>query len=136
MKGRTHLDDIKYFRILWNRRWYALIVFILIVSGAFIYASLHQDMYTSETIVAVHHPYDLGEGFPAPSTPQERSNNLRAMISNRIFLEKIIMHLQMYGYGTSPNFTMEHAIETAQGNIGVKEISSFSTVPFWQACVT
>jgi hypothetical protein len=29
MKDRNHLDAMKYFRILWMRRWHALSVFIV-----------------------------------------------------------------------------------------------------------
>jgi polysaccharide biosynthesis transport protein len=110
---------MEYFQIIWKRRWYALGVFILAVSGSAIYAALISDMYKSETRVVIEDLVRPDE-FPAPGS---RINSIRQLLSSRTFLEKMIEQLQMYGYGTRSDFVMEDTVKTAQKHIGIEETS-------------
>jgi uncharacterized protein involved in exopolysaccharide biosynthesis len=122
MKDLTHLDAMGYFQILWKRRWYALVVFILVVSGASIYASFISDMYKSEIRVRADSRFSPQDLIGPPNlTPEDRINWIRRLYSRK-FLESMIEQLIMYGYGTHAGFVMENAVKTAQKHIGIKRI--------------
>jgi uncharacterized protein involved in exopolysaccharide biosynthesis len=130
MKDPARLNAMKFFDILWKRRWYGLCVFFLIASGTAIYAALTSNMYKSETRVAVGSPV-ISDNIMRLSTPEERANSIRQQISNRTFLERMIEQLQMYGCGTHTDFVMDDAVKTAQKHIGVKVTSYYTfTISF------
>jgi polysaccharide chain length determinant protein (PEP-CTERM system associated) len=125
MKDLSHLEVRDYFEILWRRRWYSLIAFVLIVSGVSVYVWLMPDVFKSETRIRVDEP-SVSEDYVRPavrSTPDDRINSIREQLASRSFLERIIEQFPLYGYGTRPDFEMESAVKSARKQIGIEKTS-------------
>jgi polysaccharide chain length determinant protein (PEP-CTERM system associated) len=125
MKDLKHLEVSDYFQILWKRRWYALAVFVLVVSGAAVYSWLVPDVFQSETRVMVETPL-VSENYVRPtvqSTAEDRIGSIREQLASRTFLERMIEQFQMYGYGTRSEFVMENAVKAARKQIGIQKTS-------------
>ncbi len=145
MKDLTHLEAADYLQIIWKRRWYFLIAFVLVSSGMLIYALQMPNIYKSETRVVVEGPM-VSADYVRPtvrSTPEDRISSIREQVTSRTFLERMIEQLQMYGYGTDPKFVMENAVRAAQKQIGIEKtsndtftISFISTDPQYAQTVT
>jgi polysaccharide biosynthesis transport protein len=125
MKILKNLEPLDYLKILWMRRWYCLIFFVLTASGVSLYAWKTPEIFKSETKVIVESPY-VSEEYVHPivrSSPEDRIDSIRQQLASRSFLERIIEQFQMYGYGT-PKFAWEKAIGAAQKQIGIEKTSS------------
>jgi polysaccharide chain length determinant protein (PEP-CTERM system associated) len=125
MKDLTHLEISDYLSIVWKRRWYCLIAFLLVISSALIYVSIVPDVYKSETRIMADAPQvsqDYVNATPG-STAEDRINSIREQLASRSFLERMIEQLQMYGYGTRSDFVMEEAVKYAQKQIGIAKTS-------------
>jgi uncharacterized protein involved in exopolysaccharide biosynthesis len=120
MKNLMRLDARECFKIIKNRRWYALGVFILVASGTAIYAALISDMYKSETRIVIEDIVRPDE-FPAPGN---RINSIRRVLSDRKFIERMIAELLLYEYVTRTGIVTEDVVKAVQKQIGIKAISS------------
>ena len=120
MKDLSNLEVFDYFKILWNRRWYFLIIFVLVSAGTSIYAWQVQDIYKSEARIVVDTILSSEEFLRSNvrSLTDDRYNAIREQLASRTFLEQMIEQFQMYGYGT-PSFVMEQAVKAAQRQIGI-----------------
>ena len=108
MNDRTHPDTRLFFRILWKRRWIALIVLMLAAAGSAVYGWLHPNMYKSEIRVTLLRSND----FPAyndNSTLESRINWFHELMLKPAVFENTIKKLKMYGYGTHTDFVMKDA---------------------------
>ncbi|MDR1726335.1 MAG: hypothetical protein LBT74_00135 [Acidobacteriota bacterium] len=125
MKDLSNLEVTDYFRILWNRRWYFLILFVLMSVGSAIYAVRAPDVYKSQARIRVDTTISSEEFMRtgAGSLVDERINAVREQLQSRAFLERMIESLQMYGFGTNPNFVMESAVSAARRQIGIERTS-------------
>jgi polysaccharide chain length determinant protein (PEP-CTERM system associated) len=125
MKDLTHLEVDDFPRIVWKRRWYFLIAFILVAAGASSYAYWVPDVFKSETRIMVEEPM-VSEDYVRPtvrSTPEDRINSIRQQLASRTFLQRMIEQFQMYGYGRS-GFDMEAAVKAAEKQIGIEKTSN------------
>ena len=125
MKDLSNLEVFDYFKILWNRRWYSLIIFILVSVGASIYAWQVKDIYKSEARIVVDTILSSEDFMKTNvrSLTDDRYNAIREQLASRTFLEQMIEQFQMYGYGTRPDFVMEQAVKAAQRQIGIARTS-------------
>jgi succinoglycan biosynthesis transport protein ExoP len=126
MKDLTNLEIRDYLAILWRRRWYSIIFFVLVASGVSVYAFRMPDIFKSETRVVVESPM-VSEDYVRPTvraTPEDRINWIREQLASRTFLERIIEQLQMYGFGARRDFVMENAVRTARSQIGIEKTSN------------
>ena len=120
MKDLSGLEVLDYFRILWNRRWYFLVVFALVSIGGTLYVRRKPDVYRSEARITVD--TTLSSVARAPSA-QERVDIIREQLYSRSFLERMIGQMGMYGYGES-NFALDQAVRTVQNNLKVRNTSN------------
>lgn len=126
MKDLAHLEIREYFQIPWKRRWYFLVVAVLVISGASVYAWRMPDVFKSETRILVDEPFvptDYARQTPR-TTPEDRIGMIRQQLASRTFLERMIEQFQMFGYGTRPDFVMEAAVRAAQRQIGIEKTSN------------
>ena len=121
MKDLSGLEVKDYFRILWNRRWYFLIIFALVSIGGTINARLTPDKYRSVAMVEVDIP--LSSVTRSTTTVAERKNALRQYLHSRSFIEKMITQTGSYGWGEESNFIMERAVRMVQNNIRIDNTS-------------
>jgi len=118
MKDLSGLEIHDYFRILWNRRWYALIVFALISIGGTFYARMKLDFYSSEVRIAVETP--LSAVSRSAISVNERIDIIREQLLSRSFLERMVQQTGAYGFGTSNDFVMERALNSIRKSINVQ----------------
>jgi len=121
MKDLSGLDVHEYFRILWNRRWYFLIVFVLVSVGGTIHAKNKPAIYRSEAKIAVDTP--LSAVSRSSSSVTERIDVIREQLSSRSFLERMIQQTGSYGFGASSDFVMERALTAVRNNIRIQKTS-------------
>ena len=121
MKDLSGLEVLDYFRILWNRRWYFLVVFALVSIGGTLYTRNKPDVYRSEARITVD--TTLSSVARAPSA-QERVNIIREQLYSRSFLERMIQQTGMYGYGESSSFVLDRAVRAVQNNLKVRNTSN------------
>ena len=117
MKDLSGLDIHDYFRILWNRRWYCLIVFALVSIGGTLYARMRPDYYRSEVRIAVETP--LSAVSRSALSVNERIEVIREQLLSRSFLTRMIQQTGAYGFGES-GFTMERALDYIRKSINVQ----------------
>jgi len=90
----------------------------MVITG--ILSSITSDVYVSEARVKVElNP----ENSASPSPSDELPDELRALIHDRAFLERLIEQFQMYGYGAKSNFSMDDAVRELQNQISIKRSS-------------
>jgi polysaccharide chain length determinant protein (PEP-CTERM system associated) len=125
MKDLSNLEVIDYFRILWNRRWYFLILFVLMATGTSVYAWRAPDIYKSTARIQVDPTLSSEEVMRtnAYSVVDGRISSVRELLATRSFLERMIQTLPLYGYGTDPNFVMERAVIAVQNQVHVEKAS-------------
>ena len=121
MKDLSSLEIKEYFRILWYRRWYFLIVFALVSIGGIIYARRQPDIYKSEARVAVDIP--LSSVSRSSLSVKERKDLIREQLSSRSFLERMIQQTGSYGFGDSRDFVMQRALDNVRKNIVIDNTS-------------
>lgn len=88
----------EYIEILRNRIWYAVIPFILIVTGAAAYAVFAPRLYKASTLVLVS-PQRIPEAFvqaTVTSKVEERLQSIAQEVLSRTRLEQIISELKLY----------------------------------------
>ena len=124
MKDLSGLEVKDYFRILWNRRWYFLIVFALVSIGGIVNARLKPDIYRAEAIIAVDSP--LSAGSSQVSTINERIAIFREHISSRTFIERMIQQTGLYGWGDNDNFFMDRAVASVKNNLKIQPTTTHS----------
>jgi polysaccharide biosynthesis transport protein len=126
MKDLAHLEINEYLQILWNRRWYFLVIAVLVSAGFVGYALWVPDVFKSETGIMVEEPIMSGDyNRSAPRiSPEERIGIIREQLLSRTFLERMIEQLPMYGYGRNPKFVMEKAVNFARSQIGIEKTSN------------
>jgi polysaccharide chain length determinant protein (PEP-CTERM system associated) len=125
MKDFKNLHPLDFLRIIWRRRWYALATFILVSLGAGAYAWYVPDVYKSESSIMVESAV-ISQDYVRPSirsTPEEQIASIRAQVYSRSFLERMIQEFQLFGYGTSNEFSMDGAVEALGKNIKVTNTS-------------
>jgi len=125
-RGRNYMKDLSglevkdYFRILWNRRWYFLIVFALISIGGTLYSIWQPDVYRSETRIMVDIP--LSAISRSASNVRERKDAIREHLYSRSFIEKMIQQTGLYGWGYE-GFVMERAVNAVRNTVKIDNIS-------------
>jgi polysaccharide chain length determinant protein (PEP-CTERM system associated) len=122
MKDLSGLDVKDYLLILWNRRWYFLIVFALISIGGTVNARIKPDIYRSEAKITVDVPLSSLSRSSSFSI-QERINLVREHLQSRTFLERMIQQTGLYGWGQSDGFVMERAINNIRNNMRTERVS-------------
>ncbi len=121
MKNFKNLEIEDYLQIFWRRKWYFVVTFILVGTGAAEYARRQPQIYTSETKIMVQAgsvPDDYVRQVDR-STPLDRINAIRARVQSRTFLARIIEQFQLFGYGSLPGFSMEGPINGLRNSIKV-----------------
>ena len=121
MKDLSGLEVHDYFRILWNRRWYCLIVFALVSIGGTLYARMMPDVYRSEAKIIVD--TSLSAVSRSTLSINERIDAIREQLSSRSFLEKMIQQTGAYGWGAGGDFDMERALTAIRRNIEIRPSS-------------
>ena len=121
MKDLSGLEIKDYFRILWYRRWYFIIVFALVSIGGVFYAKHQPDVYSSVARVAVDAP--LSSVSRSILSVNERKEIIREQLSSRTFLERMIQQTGAYGFGDSRDFVIERALDNVRRNIRIENTS-------------
>lgn len=91
-------DIHDYIEIFWRRIWYIAIPFVLILSGAVIYAVTSPKEYRSATLVLVT-PQKVPESFIRPTVTSKIEDRLQSIgqeIMSRTRLERLISELKLY----------------------------------------
>ncbi len=125
MKDFKSFGLADYLNIVWRRRWYVIVVFVLVASGISTMVWRLPNLYRSETRVLVERPF-VSEDYVRPiiqQTPTDRINSIREQIASRSFLERIVEQFQYGGYKSNPKFTMEDAVRSIRNQIGIEKTS-------------
>jgi polysaccharide biosynthesis transport protein len=125
MKDLKNCSPSDYLRILWRRKWYVLIVFATVGVGASIYAWLKPNIYRSTSRIRVEST-TISQDYVRPSersSPAEQIAAIRSSIQSRNFLGRMIQDFQLYGYGSTTNFSMEDGIKTVGSSIEITSTS-------------
>jgi polysaccharide biosynthesis transport protein len=125
MKDLSKLSTDAYLNIVWRRRWYLIITFVIISSGVSVFVWRMPSLYRSETRVLVETPI-VPEDYIRPiirSNPEDRINAIREQIASRTFLERIVEQFQYGGFKTNPDFVMESAVAALRRQIGIEKTS-------------
>jgi polysaccharide biosynthesis transport protein len=126
MKNLVGLEFTDYLRIIWKRKWYIVIPFVLVASGVAYYAQTLIEIYRSEMRILVESPF-ISEDFVRPTvrtTPEDRISSIRQQISSRTFLERMIEQFQISSYGAQPGFLMEDAVRDVRQRMGIERTSN------------
>ena len=121
MKDLSGLEVGDYFRIIWNRRWYFLIVFTLVSIGGTLYGRMQPPFYRSEAKIMVD--TSLSSISRSSASINERVDAVREQLFRRTFLERMIQQTGSYGYGGSDDFVMERALDNIRKNIKITPTS-------------
>jgi succinoglycan biosynthesis transport protein ExoP len=126
MKELTGLTPSDCLNILWRRRWYAVVVFLLICGGVVVYAKMLPDLYISSSVILVEPP-SMPREYVRPSDDSSLSqlvNTANQRIQSRGFIESLITDFSLSGYGTSETFSMEDAVAAVRKHIEVNQTSN------------
>ena len=121
MKDLSGLEIQDYFRIWWNRRWYFLVVFVLVAAGGWINAEKKPVVYRSVAKIVVDIP--LSSVSRSTSSVQERKAVIREQLSSRSFLEKMIQQTGAYNWGERAGLDMELAVRNIQRSLVIDNTS-------------
>jgi len=119
MKDLSGLEVQDYFRILWNRRWYFIIVFAVVSISGTLYARFMPVTYRSEAKIAVDIP--LSSITRSSTTVQERIDLIREQLSSRSFLERMIRQTGSYA---GEDFVMERALDRVRKSIAIRSATN------------
>ncbi len=125
MKDFKNLGPLDYLKIVLQRRWYALAVFLLVAAATIAYAWRMPNVYRSESRVMVGTAI-IPQEYVRPSdrsSAQQQIAAIRAAVQSRSFLERMIREFQLFGYGTSEDFSMEGTVRALRGNIEIANTS-------------
>jgi len=119
MKELAGLTPFDYLNILWRRRWYAVIVFLLIGGGVVAVANLLPDLYISSSMISVESP-SMPRDYVRPSdasSPTQQISTAIQRIKSRSFIVPLIQDFGLQGYGTSEEFLMDDAVDRVRNHI-------------------
>jgi polysaccharide chain length determinant protein (PEP-CTERM system associated) len=125
MKDFRNINPSDYWKILWRRRWYALGGFFLVSISAGIYGWRMPNIYTSQSTIIVEPaiiPMDYVRSSER-SAPEEQITAIRQLLQSRTFLERLVQEFQLFGYGSSRNFSMDGAVQALGSKIKIGGIS-------------
>lgn len=125
MRDFRNLSPDDYLKILWRRKWYIIISFLLVSTGSGIYAFRMPLVYRSQTMIAVD-VAPIAEDYVRPivrMSPAERIDEIRVQVRSRSFLERIVQEFQLFGYGVLNDFNMEKAVDALGRGINVDRVS-------------
>jgi len=126
MKDFSSLHPLDYLRILWRRRWYALVVFLIVCIGASIYAWRKPLIYKSTSRIKVESA-TIPQDYVRPSvrsTPETQIAAVRSAVQSRSFLQRMIQDFELFGYGTTiAAFSIEDAIKAVRSGIEITNVS-------------
>ena len=122
MKDLSGLEVQDYFRIVWKRRWYFLIVFFLVSGSGAIYASRRIDVYRSEARIRVDTSLSTISTRSGGDSVQSRVDLIREQLSSRTFLERMTQQMGLYNYGETSDFSIDRAIRAIQNGIKVDQV--------------
>jgi polysaccharide chain length determinant protein (PEP-CTERM system associated) len=128
------LDE--YIEILRRRIWFVVIPFVLIVSGACIYAIFAPRQYKASTLVLVS-PQRVPEAFvqaTVTSKVEERLQSIAQEVMSRTRLEQVITEFRLYE-NERKRLSREEVVELMQKNIQVslptkKEEKGYFTISY------
>jgi polysaccharide chain length determinant protein (PEP-CTERM system associated) len=126
MLDLKNLHPLDYLRIIWRRKWYVLTIFLVVSAGTAVYAWLMPDVYSSSARIRVETP-TVPQDYVRPSvrsSPEDQIVAIRSMVQSRSFLQRMIQDFQLFGYGTSAEFSSEEAIRTIASDIEVAKVSA------------
>jgi polysaccharide chain length determinant protein (PEP-CTERM system associated) len=123
MKDLSGLEIQDYLRIFWKRRWYFLIVFLLVSTAGVLYVNQMPDIYRSEAKIIVDTSLSAVLSNSSRTAVQDRVNILREQLNSRTFLERMIQQMGVHGHGQSGNFAMEQAVRSIQNNIRIDRVT-------------
>lgn len=113
-----HIHD--YIEIFWRRIWYILIPFVLVVSGAVLYAKFSPEEYRATTLILVT-PQKVPEAFVRPTVTSKIEDRLQSIgqeIMSRTRLEQVITEFRLYPEARSKN--TEELVELMRKNIQIE----------------
>jgi polysaccharide chain length determinant protein (PEP-CTERM system associated) len=126
MKDLKNLEIADYINVIWRRRWYFIITTVSIIATASYIISRLPDVYKSEARIQVESPF-VSEDYVRPivqSNPIDRIASIRAQVSSRTFLERIVEQFQYGGYGTPSGLPMDQAVMVLRNQIGIESTSN------------
>ena len=118
MKDFKNLGFGDWLGILWRRKWYAIVTFLLILTGTVIYALQLPQIFRSETKILIVSSA-ISEDYvrsASSSSPIDRYNAIRVQLQSRKFLSGIIKQSPLFPVG-SPGFSMEDAINSLRSRL-------------------
>jgi polysaccharide chain length determinant protein (PEP-CTERM system associated) len=126
----------EYIEILRRRMWYIIIPFVLVATGACVYALTAKREYKASTLVLVS-PQRVPEAFvqaTVTSKVEERLQSIAQEVMSRTRLEQIITEYRLYEK-ESKRLSREEVVELMRKNIKVelptkKDDKGFFTISF------
>ncbi|MFO7568246.1 MAG: GNVR domain-containing protein [Smithellaceae bacterium] len=126
----------EYIEILRRRMWFIIIPFLLIVTGASVFALKANKLYKASTLVLVS-PQRVPEAFvqaTVTSKVEERLQSIAQEVMSRTRLEQIITEYKLYEK-ESKNRSKEELVEMMRNNIKVelptkRDDKGFFTISF------
>lgn len=125
MKDLKSFNPSDYLRILWRRKWYVLIVFLSVSTSAAVYAWIRPNLYRSTSRIRVESA-PIPQDYVRPSVhsaPEDQIAAIRSTVQSRSFLERMVMDFQLFGYGSSSDFSMEDTIKAVSNSIEITSTS-------------
>ncbi len=122
MRDFRNLSVEDWWQLFWRRKWYFVVISVLVASGTITYAMRLSEIYRSETRIMVE-AAAIPEDYVRPlvrTSAEERINAIRAQLQGRNFLQQIVEDFQLFGFGSRKDFVMEDAIQALRGNIKVE----------------
>ncbi|HWP84189.1 MAG TPA: Wzz/FepE/Etk N-terminal domain-containing protein [Terriglobia bacterium] len=128
--GMGNLTPEHYLLILKHRKWFILIVFLLVSTGTMIVSQLLPDIYTSQTVILVD-PQQVPPDYVKPTVTGEvrdRLSTLSQQIMSATRLQIIIDKFNLYAEQrrTRP---MEEVIDRMRRDTSVQIVSEFGGAP-------
>ena len=110
-----------YFEIFLRRIWYIIIPFVIVLSGAVIYALYSPKEYRASTLILVT-PQKVPEAFVRPTVTSKIEDRLQSIgqeIMSRTRLEKVISEFKLYPEEAKSK-SLEEIVEIMKANIRVE----------------
>ena len=131
------LDD--YLGIVWRRKWFVIVPFVVIAAGTFLGTQFLPDRYRSDARILIV-PQQVPENFVQPTVTTALDARLQAIsqqIQSRTRLERIIQELNLYA-DVRETMIMEDVVERMRRDIAIqiprtrgrRDEPSFFTVSF------
>ncbi|MDI7259211.1 MAG: GNVR domain-containing protein [Thermodesulfobacteriota bacterium] len=110
-----------YYEIFLRRIWYIIIPFVIVLSGAVVYALYSPKEYRASTLILVT-PQKVPEAFVRPTVTskiEERLQSIGQEIMSRTRLEKVISEFKLYPEEAKSK-SLEEIVEMMRANIKVE----------------